>query len=124
LANHLQDGFKEIPMKLAIPRWVLPLALAALASGCVVAPIDPYYDDDATVVGVPPPAPLYEAVGVAPAVGMVWIGGHWAWHGHRHVWRAGHWAHGRHGHHWEPHRWDRGRGGWVHRGGHWRRGGR
>lgn len=105
-------------------RSIAAALLVGLASaGCVVAPVGPRYGyaDDPTVVGVEPPPPQYEVVGVAPAVGMVWLAGYWAWAGSRYAWRPGHWARPHPGHYWEPHRWERGRGGWVSRGGQWRR---
>jgi hypothetical protein len=104
------------------------LGLAAFAlSGCVIAPARPYYRggpavepayDDA-VVGVAPPAPQYEVVGVAPVAGYIWIGGFWNWVGGRHVWVGGHWAAPRPGYHWAPHRWERVGHGWRQHPGHW-----
>ena len=106
------------------PRFALALVVtaAALSAGCVIQPVGPRYVDDGPVVSTAPPAPQYEVVGVAPAVGMVWLAGHWGWMGSRYHWHPGHWAQGRAGHRWVPHAWERGRGGWVHRPGYWRRG--
>lgn len=51
-----------------------------------------------------PPPVRYEYV-PAPRVGMVWVPGHWAWRGHRHVWLAGHWVRHRPGYYYRPARW-------------------
>lgn len=131
-------------MKPPSSRLVLVMLVAAMASGCVLAPVGPrypstypapypqqgpapapqgQYPDEGPVVYSPPPSPQYEVVGVAPAVGMVWLAGTWLWLSGRYSWRPGHWAHPQPGHHWVPHAWvPHGRGGWVHRPGHWRRG--
>ena len=41
---------------------------------------------------VPPPPLRYEARGVAPGAGYVWVDGYWGWRGWRHEWVAGRWA--------------------------------
>ena len=43
-------------------------------------------------VAVPPPALRYEAVGVAPGPGFVWVGGYWRPSAGRHEWVAGYWG--------------------------------
>jgi len=109
-------------------RRMLAIALAGGAaglSGCVIAPLGTRYEpplpDDGPGVGYAPPPPQAEVIGVAPALGMVWLGGYWAWAGGRYTWQAGHWAHPRPGYHWVPHAWVNTRRGWVHRPGHWKR---
>ena len=42
-------------------------------------------------IGVPPPPPRVEVIGVPPSPGHFWVAGHWRWDGHRHVWVGGHW---------------------------------
>lgn len=57
------------------------------------------------VVTEAPPAPLVEAVPVAPGPGFIWIGGCWVWRSHW-VWERGHWARPpHHGAVWVPHRY-------------------
>lgn len=97
------------------------VAVAALLGGCVVVPADSYYGE---TVAVAPPAPQTEVVGVAPAVGWLWIGGYWGWSAGRHVWMPGRWVAPRPGYYWRPHRWDRDGRGWHERPGRWERGGR
>jgi hypothetical protein len=98
-------------------------AAAVLASvtltGCVVAPAPGYYAGGPVMVA--PPPPQVEVVGVAPAPGLVWVGGYWNWVGGRHVWVGGHWGRGRAGYHWVPHAWVHERGGWRMHEGHWAR---
>ena len=70
-------------------------ALGAGVSGCVVAPLGTHYPHqpvEGPTVDVAPPPPQYEVVPVAPAIGYVWIGGHWGWHMGRHTWIGGRWA--------------------------------
>ena len=126
-------------------RLLLGLGVSALASGCVVAPVAPrHYPQgtagpypqgpsgpypqgpsgpypDESVATLPPPAPQYEVVGVAPAVGMIWLAGYWAGASGRYVWRPGYWTHGRPGHRWVPHAWVQFNLGWRLHPGHWRR---
>jgi WXXGXW repeat (2 copies) len=113
-------------------RLFIAAMVAALTTltGCVVAPLGGPYRSTQTpyeagppgpYVNVAPPPPQYEAIPVAPALGYVWIGGHWGWKLGRHVWIGGRWALPPHGHHWVPHRWEHGQGGWRHHPGHWRR---
>jgi hypothetical protein len=108
--------------KMPSPRTALlgGLVLASLLSGCVIAPARPYYRDEG-VVAVAPPPPREEIIGVAPAVGYIWLGGYWGWNGGRHVWYGGHWEAGRPGHYWVPHAWVQGGGGWRLNPGHWER---
>jgi hypothetical protein len=116
-------------------------ALAPLA-GCVVAPLgsDPrvvYYPQpvppgdprdadgdgyaDGTIATLPPPAPPYEVVGVAPFVGAVWIGGYWNWYGGRYAWVPGYWGPPRPGYTWVPPSWHRRGPGWRQSRGGWHR---
>ena len=125
--------------KPASRRLFLAMAGATMASGCVLAPVGTRYPqsypqsypppgpppanyppDD--VVTVPPPAPQYEVVGVAPAAGMIFLAGTWLWLAGRYSWRPGHWAYPRPGHRWVPHAWVPHGRGWVHRPGYWHRG--
>jgi hypothetical protein len=78
-------------------------SVLALASGCVVAvrpapapvvyeqPVPPGAPGE-VIVSEDPPAPLYEAVGVAPGPGFLWIGGYYHWNAGRWVWYRGHYA--------------------------------
>lgn len=94
---------------------------AALAlAGCVVAPVGPYAGE-VVVAEEAPPAPRYEVVPVAPAVGYVWIGGYWNWVGRRYVWVPGYWHEPRPGWRWVPHRWEPYGRGWRQGGGRWER---
>jgi hypothetical protein len=102
-------------------RIAVALALAAgatILTGCVVAPVGPYYGEP---VAVAPPPPQYEPIGVAPYPGWFWIGGYWGWQANRHVWIGGHWEQPRPGYRWTPHRWDQGPRGWREAPGRWER---
>jgi hypothetical protein len=107
---------KPIAVRLAVASVLLSAAL----SGCIVAPAPGYYGDVA-VTDVAPPPPQYEAVGVAPAPGYIWIGGAWFWEGGRHVWHSGRWEAGRPGYRWVPHTWRRDGNRWHMQGGRWER---
>ncbi len=108
------------PRRTALLRTLAAVALGAAVSGCVVAPARPVYADG-EVVTVAPPAPYYEAVGVAPAPGYVWLNGYWNWGGGRHVWVPGRWEAPRAGYGYVPHAWVRQGGGWRQQPGYWRR---
>ena len=111
-----------------LQRGALALACAGMSMliGCVVAPVGPYgsyggYASAGDVVGMAPPAPQSEVIGVAPVLGHVWLGGYWRWGGGRHHWVPGQWAAPRAGHAWVPHAWARVGNGWRFNPGHWRR---
>ncbi len=100
------------------------LAAMLLLSACVVVParhVDAGYPSAGGVYAeVPPPAPQYEVVPVAPFLGAVWVAGYWGWHGGRHHWVAGRWSRPHHhGRAWVPHRWAHTPRGWHLGGGHW-----
>ena len=103
------------------------LAAAAISTPAVVAPalFTPAAAQASmnlgVTIGVPPPAPIYEAV-PAPRAGYVWAPGFWRWDGHRHVWARGHWIAARPGYRWVPDHWAAYHGGWRHEDGHWDRG--
>lgn len=106
----------------------LSLAAVALAAtgflgACMVVPVDragyPVASSDEVLLA--PPPPQYEVVGLAPAPGLIWIGGYWGWTGGRHLWTPGRWTAPRPGYLWSPHRWQRGARGWRESPGHWRR---
>ena len=57
-------------------------------------------------VSVPPPAPRYGIVGVAPGPGFVWVDGFWDWRGGNWFWVGGGWRRPpRRGAVWVPARW-------------------
>lgn len=102
---------------------VAALLAGAMLSGCIIAPARPYYGayaSDAPVM-VAPPQPRDEVIGLAPAVGLIWLAGYWRWMGSRHEWVGGHWEAQRPGQHWVPHQWQRDGAGWRLREGHWGR---
>ena len=108
-------------------RAVLGAALLAAASlsACVVAPVGGYpqqYPYEGEVVMQPPPAPRYEVIPVAPAIGSIWINGYWGWGGRGYDWRPGYWSAPRPGWRGVPHRWHRVGPGWRAAPGHWGRG--
>ena len=104
-------------------------AIAALVlGGCVVAPVPSSYgygygyaEPGYEVATVPPPAPRYEVVGVAPYPGAIWINGYWGWSSGRYVWNRGYWHAPRPGYQWVPHRWVPQAGVWRGQGGRWER---
>ncbi len=75
----------------ALP-WIntaaLVVACLPLAAGCVVRAYGPAGEVE---VGGPPPPPQDEAVTIAPAPGLIWIGGAWVWGPGGWYWGAGHW---------------------------------
>ncbi|BDB24827.1 YXWGXW repeat-containing protein [Cupriavidus sp. P-10] len=75
-------------------------------------------------IGVPPPAPMYEAI-PAPRPGYVWMPGYWDWddHHHKHAWKKGRWDRERPGYVYESPRWVQSRDGWVLVPGRWDEGG-
>src|ERR1700730_14209002 len=97
---------------------VASVLLSAALSACVVAPAPGYYGDVA-VTDVAPPPPQYEAVGVAPAPGYVWIGGAWFWGVRRPGLRSSRTEAGRPGYLWVPHTWRRDGNRWHMQGGRW-----
>jgi hypothetical protein len=99
---------------LAVAAFLAPAALTPAAAQVGVS----------INIGVPPPAPIYEAV-PAPRVGYVWAPGFWRWEGERHVWAPGHWMADRPGQHWVADHWNHvegPHGGWHHEPGHWEHG--
>jgi WXXGXW repeat (2 copies) len=68
-----------------------------------------------------PPAPRYEAVGIAPGPGFVWTNGYWDWRGNNWYWVGGRWMRPPHrGRVWVAPEWRyEGRGYRFHRG-YWR----
>lgn len=102
------------------------LAAAAISTPALVAPA--MFTPAAAqigldvIIGVPPPAPIFETVPV-PRPGYVWAPGYWRWEHDRHVWSAGHYMEARRGAYWVADRWaphyDGGHDGWRHEAGHW-----
>ena len=90
------------PARIKTPRAAIAAAgaaalLSALAitAGCVVAvrpaPVGVVYTEPGeVVVADDPPAPIVEAVGIAPGPGYIWIGGYYHWYGNRWGWVRGH----------------------------------
>jgi hypothetical protein len=75
------------------------------------------------VIGTPPPAPIIEAVPVAPGpdAEYFWRPGYWRWVDERHVWIPGHWAHRPHPEAvWVVPEWEHGADGYRFHEGHWR----
>lgn len=91
-------------------------SVSVLMSACVVAPMDPYYDQP---VRLPPPPPRSEYQGYQPAPDYVWMSGYWGWGGVRYEWMPGRWEAPRQGHIWVPHRWERNGDHWRQSGGRW-----
>jgi hypothetical protein len=97
-------------------RWLFALSFGvAVLAGCVVE--SPPYYGYGPAYGPPPPP--NEVIGVAPAVGDIWIGGFWDWDHDRYRWRSGHWDHPRPGYRWAPRRWENEGGHWRPHGGRW-----
>jgi hypothetical protein len=126
---HISSGIDFMETKRFNNALLLISASSLLFAGCVVRERvayrnPPVYTDQVAVSGEvdvtgAPPAPYDETITVAPAPGMIWIGGAWAWGGGRWGWEAGHWARPPHpGAVWVPHRYIGDRHVWV-RGG-WR----
>jgi WXXGXW repeat (2 copies) len=85
-------------------RSVLLLS-AALVLGATALPAAARVNLDIDI-GVPPPAPVYEAV-PAPQVGFVWAPGYWGWGPDgRHVWIKGRYIRENRGHHWVADHWE------------------
>lgn len=99
---------------------VLAMAAALTLSACVVTPVGPRAYVGAEI-GVAPPPPQAEVIGVAPGPGYIWTGGYWGWYGGRYTWFGGHWIARRPGYFWARPHWERGAGGWRFAAGHWAR---
>lgn len=101
-------------------RLLAGIAVAALALGGAVtsapAQARPYIG---VSIGVAPPPPRFERVGVRP--GYVWAPGYWRWNGGRHVWASGYWVPGRPGYRYRPAAWVQSGPAWRFRGGYWYR---
>jgi hypothetical protein len=105
-------------------------SILAGTSGCVVAvrpaPAPVVYEQPVAapgevVVTSDPPAPIYEAVGIAPGPGFLWVGGYYHWNGGGWVWRGGRWARPPHpGAAWVRARYEWRGGRRVYIGGYWR----
>lgn len=93
------------------------ISMPALIAPAMVTPAAAQVDLNVSI-GVPPPAPIREAV-PAPRAGYVWAPGFWRWDGGRHVWAPGHWMEERRGYHWVPDRWAHNGATWHHEVGHW-----
>jgi hypothetical protein len=83
------------------------LLSAALLLGATALPAAARVDLNVGVeIGVPPPAPVYEAV-PPPRVGFVWAPGYWGWAPDgRHIWIRGRWIGERPGYRWVPDHWE------------------
>jgi hypothetical protein len=69
----------------------------------------------------PPPPGRFEARGVAPGPGFVWIDGYWGYNGGRYGWVPGRWDRPPRGRaRWEAGRWETRRGRYYYREGRWR----
>lgn len=119
-------------MKSPMLRAAGALLAASGLAGCVVAPAPapyavttypgvPYGGTAYVVAPAPPPPPVREVIGVAPAPGYIWISGYWNWVGGRYTWERGRWEAPRPGYRWVPHRWERDGGAWRGVPGHWQR---
>ncbi len=96
-------------------RFVVRAAVAAaLLSGMAFGPAAMAQVSINIAIGVPPPAPIYEAVPVARP-GYVWMPGYWDWDDHyrKHAWKKGRWERERPGYIYESPRWTQASGGWV-----------
>lgn len=96
---------------------------ALLWSATVFAPAALAQVNVSIGIGMPPPAPIYEAV-PAPRAGYMWMPGYWDWddHYHKHAWKQGRWAPARPGYVYEAPRWVQGSNGWILQPERWNRG--
>jgi len=82
-----------VPARLCL--GMLLLAAGSTFSACVVytQPFHEvhYAEGGELVADQAPPPPQEEVVTVAPAAGLVWVGGYWGWYGGRYVWVSGGW---------------------------------
>jgi len=68
-----------------------------------------------------PPPPRREVVPARAVPGQIWISGHWAWHGDRHIWKGGHFERPPRARAvWVEPRWERRSGGHIFIEGFWR----
>jgi len=116
-------------LRMAGAALLVPALLSLTA--CIVA-YDPPRHEAIMVEGGPPPGEVVvndappaaptEVVTVAPAPGLVWVGGYYGWYGGRYVWVSGGWHRPPHPNGvWVGGYWGRRPGGghvWV--GGRWR----
>ncbi|HTJ62588.1 MAG TPA: hypothetical protein VL899_02160 [Alphaproteobacteria bacterium] len=96
--------------------------VSALVIGAMTLAAGPSRAAVGVVVNIAPPAPMVEAVPVAPVAGYIWRPGHWRWNGVRYVWIRGRYVAPPYvGAVWVPGHWGPRGPGWVWIGGHWRR---
>ncbi|MDE1901725.1 MAG: YXWGXW repeat-containing protein [Alphaproteobacteria bacterium] len=79
----------------------------AVLMGTLASPA--FADSLSLTIGTPPPAPIVEAIPVAPGPEAIWAWhpGHWHWIDDRYVWIPGHYAKRPHpGAHWVPPMWE------------------
>ena len=69
---------------------LLVVAVVSVGAPACVATVEERPPRVAYVAG-PPPPPLSEVQGAAPAPGMSWAEGYWHWNGVQYVWIPGHW---------------------------------
>jgi hypothetical protein len=86
------------------------LALAALAGTAQAA--------TSVYVQIAPPAPLVEAVPIAPP-GRVWVPGHYEWNGHRYHWTRGYFVAARPGYDYRAANWVQRGDRWIYEPGGW-----
>lgn len=112
-------------MSLRIAAFSSLLAIAALASGCVVEPVHrrPVLVERGPVrrphveVVAPRPPPAWVVENVRPRPGYLWMHGYWRWDGRRYVAVRGHWTRVRAGYRYVHPHWERRGDGW-----HWHAG--
>ena len=80
--------------RVALGILIIPAVLSLAACVVGVRPagyvmVGPPFGE--VVVNEAPPAPPGEVVTVAPAPGLVWVGGYWGWCGGHYSWVAGGW---------------------------------
>ncbi len=97
---------------------LLAVVTAVGLTSCIAAPSGVAY------VRMAPPPPEFEAIGISPGGGYVWIAGHHAWRGDVYVWVPGRWERRPYEHaRWVPGEWDHNHHGWYWVEGRWERGG-
>lgn len=93
MRNHFDRSSGSVLARLGL--GILLLVAGSTLSACYIY-TTPYHEvhyaeGGEVVADFAPPPPQEEVVTVAPAPGLVWIGGYWGWYGGRYVWVTGGW---------------------------------
>ena len=100
-------------MKIRNVAIAMAIATAAASFGAAA-------QSDCSDFTVAPPAPLEEAMSLAPGPGYLWASGYWECQADTYQWVGGNWIREQPGYTWDPSHWEYRMGGhWELHRGHW-----